>query len=247
MTFSYTLVLALLLLFPGLCAFAGLRSGERTDFLAPRPEKPNSTGTLFVVVSGTIAGHLAGAVLFDLQAIWCRSTGLCVPVAFDPNIYRVLLGMGHPAGAPTDGAIAWWIFFLGALGVLTGWAFARASRTAAFKRNFDPVEFGWLDPAVQAVKAGHSVIVAYVVTKTSHDGASIAFEGIVDRLALDDDQKVAMIVLSQVDRFTVTIESKGGIRRRNGGGRPIAQMQLAASEIANIAFEVLTAPPETRP
>ncbi|MBI0533057.1 hypothetical protein [Sphingomonas sp. TX0522] len=244
MTFSYTLVLALLLLFPGLCAFAGLRAGERTDFLAPRPEKPNSTSTLFIVVAGTIVGHILGAGVFAAQAAWCRLTGLCVNIGYDPNVYRVLLASQHPAGGLTDGAIEWWIFFLGALGAGTGWFFSVAARSTAFKGTFDPIDFGWLNPAVQAVKAGNSVVVAYVVSKTSHNGTSIAYEGIVDRLALDDDQKVAMVVLSRVDRFTVRIEEDGSVRRHEGGGAPIPQMQFAASEIANIAFEVLTEPTE---
>jgi hypothetical protein len=95
---------------------------------------------------------------------------------------------------------------------------------------------------VRAVKAGKSVVVAYVVTKTSFNGASVAYEGIVDRLALDDDQRVVMIVLSRVDRFTVRIGDGGNIRRQESDGAPIAQMQFAAAEIANIAFEVLTLP-----
>jgi hypothetical protein len=241
-TFSYTLVLALLLLFPGLCAFVGLRAGERTDFLAPRPEKPNSTSTLFIVVAGTIAGHILGAGVFAAQSIWCRLTGLCVSINYDPNVYRVLLASQHPTRDLTDGAIEWWIFFLGALGAATGWFFSRAARSAAFKGTFDPIDFGWLNPAVQAVKAGNSVVVAYVVSKTSHNGTSIAYEGIVDRLALDDDQKVVMVVLSRVDRFTVRIEEDGSVKRHEGGGAPIPQMQFGASEIANIAFEVLTEP-----
>ena len=73
-------------------------------------------------------------------------------------------------------------------------------------------------------------------------GNAFRAEGIVDRLALDDDQKVVMLVLSRVDRFTVRIEDDGTLKRREGGGTPIAQMQFAAAEIANIAFEVLTEP-----
>lgn len=242
MTFSYTLVLALLLLFPGLCAFVGLRAGERTDFLAPRPEKPNSTSTLFIVVAGTIAGHVLGAGLFALQSTWCRVSSTCFSIAYDPNIYRVLLAGPRSTTAMTDLAIEWWIFFLGALGVAIGLLFSTASRSAAFKGTFDPIDFGWLNPAVQAVKAGHSVVLAYVVSKTAHNGASIAYEGIVERLAFDDDQKVTMIVLSKVDRFTIRIEDDGRIKRYEGAGAPIAQMQFAAAEIANIAFEILTDP-----
>ena len=68
MTFSYSLFLALLLLFLGLCFWAGWRVGERTDFLSPTPDRPNSTVTLFIVVFGTIAGHLLGTGFFAAQA-----------------------------------------------------------------------------------------------------------------------------------------------------------------------------------
>ncbi len=72
MTFSYTLLIALIPLFPGLCAWAGLRAIERTDLLTPRPDKPNSTATHFVIVLGAIAGHLIGSLAFSLQSLWFR-------------------------------------------------------------------------------------------------------------------------------------------------------------------------------
>ena len=117
MAFSYTLFLALILLFPGLCAWAGLRASERSDLLTPRPDKPNSTATLFVVVLGTISGHLIGAAIFLAQSFWCRLTGLCAAVAFDPNIYRVLFASGRTAGLVTDGAIFVWLLELALFGV----------------------------------------------------------------------------------------------------------------------------------
>lgn len=86
MAFSYSLFLILLLIFPGLCFWAGWRVGERIDFLSPSRDRPNSTLTLFMVVFGTIAGHLLGTGFFAVQASWCRATGLCVGVEFDPNI-----------------------------------------------------------------------------------------------------------------------------------------------------------------
>ncbi|MEH3099409.1 hypothetical protein [Sphingomonas adhaesiva] len=91
MAFSYSLFLVLLLIFPGLCFWAGWRAGERTDFLSPSPDRPNSTVTLFIVVFGTIAGHLLGTGFFAAQAAWCRVTGMCLRIGFDPNVYRALL------------------------------------------------------------------------------------------------------------------------------------------------------------
>jgi hypothetical protein len=99
LTFSYTLLLALILLFPGLCAWAALRTVERTDLLTPRPDKSNSTATLFVIVLGTIIGHMAGSFVFVLQGLWCRVTGVCLTVAFDPNVYRIVFtGAGTRPG-----------------------------------------------------------------------------------------------------------------------------------------------------
>lgn len=241
MAFSYTLFLALILLFPGLCAWAGLRASERTDLLTPRPDKPNSTATLFVVVLGTIAGHLIGAAIFVAQSIWCKLSGVCAAVAFDPNIYRVLFTSDHALGVVTDLAVFAWLLELALFGILAGVAIALLARTDWVKNRWDAIEFGWLNAPVQEVKSNNAVILAYVVTKTGHDGANVAYEGIVQQLALDDDQTITMLVLRRVDRFLVRITDKGVVRT-NEDHQPIARVQLHLSEIANVALEVIERP-----
>jgi len=239
--FSYTLFLALILLFPGLCAWAGLRASERTDLLTPRPDKPNSTATLFVVVLGTIAGHLIGAASFVIQSIWCRLSNFCVAVQFDPNVYRVLFTSGHEAGLVTDLAVFAWLFELALFGAVAGLVIALLARTAWVKDRWDAIDFGWLNGPVHEVKSNSAVILAYVVTKTSHEGASVAYEGIVQQLALDDDQTITMLVLRRVDRFIVRITDQGVVRM-DEDHQPIARMQLHLSEIANVALEVIERP-----
>jgi hypothetical protein len=239
--FSYTLVLALLLLFPGLCAWAGVRAGERSDFLSPRPDLPNSTSTLAIVVGGTIGGHTVGALLFAGQSLWCDSTGWCVRISFDPNVYRVLISANHAGTLIPDVGIAWWLVALGAIGIFTGWLALTGSRWDRLKGKWDAVGFGWLQPAVAAVKRGDSVVVAYVVTKTSYDGASVAYEGMVQQLAIDSDQRITMIVLRRVDRFLTKITEEGLVRL-DSDHQPIAQMQLRDVEIANVALEIVTLP-----
>jgi hypothetical protein len=241
LAFSYTLFLALILLFPGLCAWAGLRASERTDLLTPRPDKPNSTATLFVVVLGTIAGHLIGAAVFVAQSIWCALTGVCARVVFDPNIYRVLFASGRAAGEVTDLAVFAWFLELALFGVCAGLVIAWLARTDWVKDRWDAIDFGWLNAPVQEVKSSRAVILAYVVTKTSHDGASVAYEGIVQQLALDDDQTITMLVLRRVDRFLVRITDRGVVRT-DEDHQPIARMQLHLSEIANVALEVIERP-----
>jgi hypothetical protein len=239
--FSYTLFLALILLFPGFCAWAGLRTVERTDLLTPRPDKPNSTATLFVVVLGAIAGHMAGALTFVLQADWCRWIGWCAVLAFDPNVYRVIFTSGRTAGVTTDLAVFAWLLELALVGLFAGIAIAWVARTGWIKNRWDAIDFGWLNSSVREVKARNAVILGYVVTKTNHDGASVAYEGIVQQLALDDDQTITMLVLVQVDRFLVRI-TEHGVKRIDEDHRPIAQMQLHLSEIANVALEVIEYP-----
>jgi hypothetical protein len=43
------------------------------------------------------------------------------------------------------------------------------------------------------------------MTTTGHDGAWIAYQGMVRRLALNDDDAIEMIVHEQCDRFVVRI------------------------------------------
>lgn len=241
MAFSYTLFLVLLLIFPGLCFWAGYRAGERTDFLTPSPDSPNSTLTLFIVMLGTLAGHILGAGLFAVQRVWCDTTRLCLPVDYDPNVYRALLKGASAAQNASDLAIELWLFSIFMLGAVMGAIAYWTSRREAVSSRIDPIAFGWLTPAVQAVKRGDSFVVAYVVTKTSHDGISVAYEGIVQQLALDADQSIKLVVLNEVDRFCVQITDQG-VKRVESNSKPIPQMHIAAAEIANVALEIVQAP-----
>ena len=50
MTFGYALLGALVLLLPGFAGYFGLRIGEASDFVSPRPDRPNSNLTIFLIV-----------------------------------------------------------------------------------------------------------------------------------------------------------------------------------------------------
>lgn len=243
MAFSYTLFLALLLLFPGLCFWAGFRAGERNDFLTPSPDRPGSTTTLFIVVFGTILGHLFGAGFFAVQSQVCSLTGACHQVGYDPNIYRMLLKGGTAASKASDLAIELWLFFIFALGAVV-FRFAEwAAQRKVVSDRLDPLAFGWLTPAITAVKSGNAFVTAYVLTKTSHEGASVAYEGTVQQLALDEDQSIKLVILNEADRFLVKI-TEAGSERVETEASPIAQIHFTSAEIVNIAIEVVQAPPE---
>lgn len=64
MTFGYALLGALVLLLPGFAGYFGLRIGEASDFVSPRPDRPNSNLTIFLIVLLALAAHTAGAGIF---------------------------------------------------------------------------------------------------------------------------------------------------------------------------------------
>jgi hypothetical protein len=212
--------------------------GDRTDLLTPAPDRPNSTVTLFVILLGAILGHLLGTTSFVLQRLWCGWTELCFDVAYDPNVYRALLRGGKSSAEASDVALEIWLLAMFLVGLLTGWVGYKLILNKMVRAWADPLAFGWLNPAVQAVKEGNAFVVAYVLTKTSHDGAAVAYEGIVQQLALDEDQSVKLVILSDVDRFVVSI-SLEGIERKDVEASSIEQLHITAAEIANIAFEVV--------
>lgn len=195
-----------------------------------------------MVVLGTIGGHLIGTIVLEIQSIYC-SVGPCFEVNFDPNAYRVMMQGSSAAQHASDFAFTAWLFQALALGPITG-AFAFwLSRRTLINAVLDPIAFGWLAPAVRAVKKGNSFVTAYVVTKMTHEEFTVAYEGVVQQLALDEDQSIKLVVLNEVDRFLVRI-TDGGLERINSSANPITQLQVTASEIANVALEVVQAPPQ---
>ncbi len=177
--FSYTLVVALVLLLLGFCAWGSLRLVERTDILTPRPDKPNSTSTLLVIVTGALGGHLIGALFFALMASWRQLTRLYLRVPFDPNVYRLIFKGVAADGPVTDWAIFVWLAELIVIGLAVGVVAYMLAGAKLVKEKWDALDFGWLNTATQAVKSGRAVIIAYVMTKTSEAGATVAYEGIL--------------------------------------------------------------------
>lgn len=237
MSFSYTLFLALLLLAPGLGVWAGLRAGERSELIAQAPEKPGSTFSLLVIVFGALAGHIILSGLFAAQAVWCHRTGACIPLDFDPNIYRVILSNGRSGGTPPDGAFLCWFVSLLTPALIVGAAAYRASGWRIVRDMRETATFGWLKRQVDLARPSNSFIIAYVVTTLEHDGANVAYEGIVETIALDDNKAITMLVLSQCDRFLVRITSER-VERVDSPHAPIPLIQLEAKNFVNVALEV---------
>lgn len=68
-----------------------------------------------------------------------------------------------------------------------------------------------------------------------------AYEGVVQQLALDEDQSIKLVVLNDVDRFLVKT-TPTALERVESDANSIPQLQIAAGEIANVALEIVQAP-----
>lgn len=239
MTFGYALLGALVLLLPGFAGYFGLRIGEASDFVSPRPDRPNSNLTIFLVVMLALAAHVAGAGLFAVNDAIVAWKPL-VHLSYDPNPYKVLISGRAPAGISSV-AIAFELLFFLLLSYGTGWICEKVARFSPITTRTDPLRFGWLLPIVEKVEAGGHVSVGYVRTTSGYDGAWIAYEGSVRRLTLDEDDGIRMVVLEQCDRFLVRLKNDR-MERVDMESAPIAMMHLTADQIADFAVELFEVP-----
>lgn len=237
MSFSYTLFLALLLLAPGLGLWAGLRVGERSELISQAPEKPGSTFSLLVIVFGALIGHIFLSALFALQASFCSWASSCIASGFDPNVYRVILTNGRSVGTPTDVAFLSWFVSLLLPALIVGLFAYKASSWRWVRDLREAASFGWLKRWVDLARPANSFIIAYVVTTLEYEGNHVAYEGIVENIALDDNRAIKMLVLSSCDRFLVRVHGNN-VERIDVDHAPIPLIQLEASNFANVALEV---------
>ncbi len=236
MTFGFALLGALILLLPGFAGYYGIRLAETANLIKPAPDRPNSNFTIFVIVLLALVAHLAGAVLFAANEIVARSAVL-LHLPFDPNAYHVLWS-GQVTGTMSSVAFAWelgyFLLLTFGMGIGCNMLVAQSRITSVT----EPPRFGWLLPIARQVEAGSHVVIGYVLTTTGHDGAWIAYQGMVRRLALNDDDAIEMIVLEQCDRFVVRIVD-GKVERVASGGQTIELLHLRNEQVANYALEVI--------
>jgi hypothetical protein len=236
-SFSYTLFLALLLLAPGLGLWAGLRAGERSDLISQSPEQPGSTFSLIVIVFGALVGHIVMSAAFVAQNAFCNSGLPCFSVTFDPNVYRTILSNARSTARPSDWAFLSWLFSLLLPALIVGGLAFWASGWAWVRNLRETATFGWLKRWVDLARPSNSFILAYVVTTLEHEGANVAYEGIVENIALDGNCAIAMLVLSRCDRFLVRI-TDADVERVDAEHNRIPLIQLEAKNFVNVALEI---------
>jgi hypothetical protein len=242
MTWSFTLLGALLLLLPGLAGYAGLVAGMRHELVASAPERPNSYAALFSVLGFALIAHTLGAALFWFQAAYCQAAFPCHHVPYDPNPYKALLSTDHRIAA-ADGAV---------LGVLLGLMLLCVTsfiigRVLGGNQTLGDIALPsgarWLRRIADDARSPDKVVLAYVLTTSGDRGTYAGYEGIVLHLSPGEDNEVALAVLGTVDRFVVTID-KDGIRRTTVEAEKMQTVQIHREQIANISFQTIPLLPQ---
>lgn len=246
--FSYTLFLALLLLSPGLAVWAGFRAGDRNHLLSQAPERPQSTFSLLVIVFGALTGHFIMACIYAAQALWCKATNFCATVSFDTNVYRIILHNHKGDWASSDIGLLWWLLALLLPSVFAGSAAYYISKIKAVRNFRETATLGWLKRVIDRKPPESGFILAYVVTSIEANSSYVAYEGIVENIALDDNRAITMLVLSSCDRFLVKMTQTA--LTRVDSKRPqksIPLLQIEAKNIKNVALEVFAVTPPMPP
>jgi hypothetical protein len=244
-TLSFTVVLGLFLLAPGLAAFAGLYHGSKLGRVEGPPPPPGSILALSIVTVGAMVAHLAGATAFWLQDVFC-SHGPCFRVEHEPNVYVVLFTAALTKSAPTAPVTPYGratgtevVTILLTLVCLTWLSFASARATVnrlAGKEAVKGMLYGWLSDLAVGENDLEAVL-AYVVSDVQEDGTVVGYEGVVANMTTNAEKEITSILLDSCEIFYLRVSQRGVSRRESTRDSDIGQLYLDRSHIKNVAFE----------
>ena len=236
MTFSFTLVLGLFLLAPGLAVFAGLYHGSRLGPVESPPPPPGSILALSIVTVGALISHLLGALFFWLQDAYCGRWA-CLRVGYASNVYASLFTMAVAKTSPVTGLEV--LAVLATLVVLTVGAFYVTRRVVTALAGQDALKtmlYGWL-AEVAVAQSDTEAVLAYVVSDVQDDGTIVGYEGAVANMTTNAEKQITSVLLDSCEVFYLRVTSEGVDRREASRDSDIGQLYLDHSHIRNIAFE----------
>jgi hypothetical protein len=243
MSLSLSVLAAILFLAPGIAGFLGSMIGARSRIVRASFPPANSLITLIAVVLIAVAAHGIASGLLVIQAAFCRNFP-CLPVAFDPNAYKLFVG---PAGeghqAIVGAEIQYTLIALTILSVATGLAM-RMLVAWDVRRGEDsvilPATYGWLASYDQRWAAGSIIVIAYVVTKMRGEDLAIGYRGMVEEISLTAEKEIATITLVAADRFGLPLKLPDQERSRTIIlTELLPRVYIPGREIENIVLNVV--------
>ena len=237
MTLSLGLVLALLLLAPGLAAYAALFVAVKDPQFRPAPPPPGSILTLVILIIAALASHALGALVAALNDWFCAHHR-CIAVGFNPNAYVTALGMESKAGAPGSADIAAALLYELALS-----AFAYIGVRITMHQRWASTQvhgllYGWLGELVAQSAQDNMLVTAFVLTKFKDEDRCVGYEGITENITLDDTKTITSITITDCTAFIMKIEDKSISRTSVNRETPIPRLYISGEQIENIAFSV---------
>jgi hypothetical protein len=237
---SLGLVLALLLLAPGLAAYAAIfHSGRTPGSVDWPPPPPGSILTLAIITIGALVAHVTGALLFEIQDWTCAAWGHCLTVGFRPNAFATLVDLATERHAIRLLDAIW---LLATLLALTAASFALTRQAA----GLDPVAgalravlYGWLNNLI-VVGSDNEILLAHVLSDVQSDGSVVGYEGAVVSLVFSSQRQITSILLSDCITFYLLVTKHGVERIETAPDVPMQQVYLQSDRIKNIAFERLS-------
>lgn len=244
---SFALLGALLLLFPGFCCLAGMYYSQRAPDtkLSGIPDIPlEGPIAISFVIGGALAAHLLGAWFFFTQESLCSAAPNCTELGFDPNPYTTLIA-GHFTRNTSGAMVVYGLSYLALLGAFTGWISARLGETETVKKRLRPTFAFWLHDLIRQASEPDKVVVAYVVTNLGHEGSFAAYEGVVEVIKLGRMGDITSVSLSKVDRFSVRIGANS-VTRSAASASSMSFFHITNEDISNLSFQVVPLPPSPK-
>ncbi|MGQ0531322.1 MAG: hypothetical protein ACT4OF_01350 [Caulobacteraceae bacterium] len=234
MSLSAGLLVALLILAPGFALHGALFRFRNRTGIGSAPPQPGSVATLTIIGLGALVAHTIWSVASALNDAHCASHA-CIPVAFEPNVYRTIFQANDNLDALSGDDAAW---VLSVTLLLAGAMYLSASRFAesAFGASrVRGVQYGWLADLVELAEVDGRFTTAFVVTTAQHNGIALGYEGLLENLTVNSDKEITSISLLDASRFTLKVDEG---KRNDIAGKPIPRLYLQRSNVLNIAFNV---------
>ena len=237
MIFSYSLVLALFLLAPGLGVYAGLFSGASRGAFRPGAPAPASVLTLGIIVLGALFAHTVWALACAANDAWADA-GLPTALPALPNAYTVLVGAVIDHRGAGDRGIAVFLVTSSLLSVAAFVATTWVVGMRALRPLYLRLIYGWLSDLVAAAADDGAFILAFVVTDIQAGDHSLGYQGGVLNMTVNDNKQITAIVLEDASAFLLKMDGESVEHVPVPRASPIAQLYLDAPRIRNIAFKV---------
>lgn len=246
MSFSFEFLAAVVFLLPGLITVLLIFN---KDDLRIRRTLPAS-GSLLMIATipfSALLIHTLFACLFYIIGLIYRETGCCFSLSYNPNIYETLLTADEQWRPVKSQMFTLPLTFL-FIGISPFFFRPLLKRLTKLIDPSSPTEDedaetpktrdDWLVSLLRASQPEHRTLIAFVLSKITHDKATLGYSGELEKVSLDNDGEIKSVTLYNCVPFTLTVDAQGVERKQEEKDTPIPFITFQANEIQNLAFEI---------